>query len=261
MMKLSIIKIMLLGSIFLAGSAHAFKAHDVLTCGLPDGSEFVLRATYDYYPDALPHGAKKVYNQPFKVFFKSQNHSSERELDTTIEHVRIDDPYAPDTPSYLCAENGESVNGLTWISGIYFFQGRERKFIPQPPQDKMMWVAFNDFENNSEYLKSRLRNMNLRPVRSVSAPVNEKRFVQETALANKNCVAINPERCKITAVYKNISIDSGKTWIDPTITTDAEIFELGKSILEQCFIARPISINGRKIEAKFPLCRNQAASR
>jgi hypothetical protein len=44
----------------------------------------------------------------------------------------------------------------------------------------------------------------------------------------------------------------GKTWSDPIITTDAEIFELGKPILEQSFIARPIKINGKKVEAKFP---------
>jgi len=62
---------------------------------------------------------------------------------------------------------------------------------------------------------------------------------------------------KIVAVYQSTSTDEGKTWSDPIITKDAKIYELGKSTLEQSFIARPISINGKKIEAHFPPPINQ----
>ncbi len=51
------------------------------------------------------------------------------------------------------------------------------------------------------------------------------------------------------AVYQSFSTDNGKTWSDPIVTTDAKIFEIGKSWLEQSFIARPISLNGKPIEA------------
>jgi hypothetical protein len=61
---------------------------------------------------------------------------------------------------------------------------------------------------------------------------------------------------KVEAVYRSISHDQGQTWLPGEVTKNTEIFELGKSLLEQCFIARPIAMNGKKIDSKFPPCRS-----
>jgi hypothetical protein len=37
-------------------------------------------------------------------------------------------------------------------------------------------------------------------------------------------------------------IQAGKTWQEPLLTSDAEIYEIGKPVLDQNFIAKPISI-------------------
>jgi hypothetical protein len=73
---------------------------------------------------------------------------------------------------------------------------------------------------------------------------SDRSIVGEEALVNDHEL--------ITAVYKAVSRDYGKSWTGGTITADAEIFELGKLMAEQPFIARPISLNGKKIH-KNPL--------
>jgi hypothetical protein len=39
-----------------SGSAEAVKREDVLECGLPDGSKFILRSSYEWSPIPLPMG-------------------------------------------------------------------------------------------------------------------------------------------------------------------------------------------------------------
>lgn len=52
----------------------------------------------------------------------------------------------------------------------------------------------------------------------------------------------------LTAVYQLQSTDEGRTWSAPVVTTQARIFELGKSWREQCFLSVPIRYNGKPIE-------------
>ena len=86
------------------------------------------------------------------------------------------------------------------------------------------------------------------------AKIKDKVYAEITFETKNDICEDSPlfSKCPITAVYQSISTDDGKTWADPIITKEAKIYELGKSILEQSFIARPISINGKKIEAHFP---------
>jgi hypothetical protein len=51
----------------------------------------------------------------------------------------------------------------------------------------------------------------------------------------------------IDAVYQSFSNDGGKTWSEPIVSSKAEIFEIGKSRLQQSFRARPLSLNGVKV--------------
>lgn len=63
----------------------------------------------------------------------------------------------------------------------------------------------------------------------------------------------------IMAVYQSISTDAGKTWSEPIVTTHAEIFELGKSMEEQSFVAKPIRINGRSVASLEREAKRKAA--
>jgi hypothetical protein len=66
-------------------------------------------------------------------------------------------------------------------------------------------------------------------------------WVSEQALYAKDFWAIK-------AVYRSESKDEGKTWSDGSIRHDAEIFEIGKALQAQRFVARPVWLNHKAID-------------
>lgn len=49
------------------------------------------------------------------------------------------------------------------------------------------------------------------------------------------------------AVYQAFSNDNGRTWTEGRVTSDAVIFEMGRSWSAQSFTARPLRLNGKPL--------------
>lgn len=121
--------------------------------------------------------------------------------------------------------------------------------------DGLTGISITDNENPPK-ISTELRSKNLTPIYESYFSATKDGYIFEQALTNSdercNSRHITDEQCKIITVVRSELRKDSQTWSDPVITTDAKIFELGKTIYQQSFIARPISINGKKIEANFP---------
>jgi hypothetical protein len=148
-------------------------------------------------------------------------------------------------------------NGTVWDwGGPYSSNTGKALKIPFPSSINLV----TNLESNAKqtWVQHKLNELNLRPLSGGYFSLEEK-IVIEVALVQKppqctlKILTGFPDPCLIEGVIKIVSTNHGKTWGDPIITTkDAEIFELGKTIKEQSFIARPIKINGKRIDVKFP---------
>lgn len=104
-----------------------------------------------------------------------------------------------------------------------------------------------------EAVRDQLNNRQLSPS-SVESIVFGKRVIYEQSLVDMSPQGKRKDgNLNITAVYQSESSDEGKTWTAPIITTDAKIFELGKSLDAQSFVGLPYSFNGKKFNAQRPL--------
>ncbi len=221
---------------------------EVLECGLPDGSKFVLRAKYDWDPLAqlIPADITERYNeQNFKVSFygiKKFRRSIDIPIEA-IEHTRLGDS---GTAKGLCLEfaliRGNAV--------VYQYIILSNDYaIKEIKADTLKGISITASEN-SPTVQSKLVAHKLEPLYGTSffGYING-RYVHEQGLAEagQKCDsrAANEKQCLIVAVSRNISTDNGRTWIGPIITNKAEIFELGKSLREQSFVARPLRVNGK----------------
>jgi hypothetical protein len=224
----------------LSTSVCAIPRSDVLECGLPDGSKFILTSKYQWNPINInPHGSSKNHQEPFLTNFQPKNSFNKIEISGSVGYSHLD----VDTANSLCASHGLHRNiAYDGVSGYYSFH--EKQFFELTQDDKFYIPAI--IKNRAARLQEKLDSMRLSvyPGHGAVSIINQK-IIKERSLEG---IEVNT----IQAVWQSTSTDNGKTWTDPIITKEAKIFELGKTIYEQSFIARPISINGKKIEAHFP---------
>jgi hypothetical protein len=222
-------------------AACSISREDVLECGLSDGSKFVLRAKYDWYPVAklIPADvAERLNQEPYDVEFVNKNGKTSGRAPAAIDHSNFEMSSLERACSKMGLLHERSIVARTFLrdDGTWF----PLELFPQ----KLYLSAARS--EQPEKIRNELKKMNGIPTSHAFVYPERGRLVYEHPIEQFGA------SFKVIAVYKSISTDMGKTWSDPVITTDAEIFELGKTILEQSFIARPISINGKKLKAEFP---------
>lgn len=103
-------------------------------------------------------------------------------------------------------------------------------------------------------LKERIATEELKIGMVAAVPI-PPRVVLEVSLTQSGSRCLSQpwkSTCPVISVFKYVSPDGGMTWHDPVIAADAEIFELGRSVHDQSFIARPIRINGKAVQPDFP---------
>ena len=227
--------------IFISKVAFAVQREDVLECGLPNGDKFILISKYDYSlaakllkPISRHPPAERFNVSPYKLYLRKNGYSKNIEFNWALQKTE---------PEKMCARFG-SVNDLVY-AGLNDLCGYLGETCTKSAWDEKLRLSYVDKENPT-WVQMELKRLNLRtyPGFGANTMIN-KQLVREQSLSLAKSDVI-------TAVWQATSTDNGKTWADPIITTDAKIFELGKTIYEQSFIARPISINGKKIEAHFP---------
>ena len=253
-----------LAAVLFSTSACAITRSDVLECGLPDGSKFVLTSKYEWHPIAeiLPgHPAADRTNQSdYSV-----------RLVTAKPRSRVDfENYASIPYKYpeVTGNDKELCHKLYSINDNYHiyqnFYSKKQKLLSKVLNANLKGLSITKSDNPS-IIQSDLDSQSLTPIYEGFYLVNSTVVVFEQALTNTddNCNSrlSTDEQCKIVAVARSELSKDSQTWTEPIITKDAKVFELGKTIYEQSFIARPISINGKKIEAHFPtppnMTRNQ----
>jgi hypothetical protein len=84
---------------------------DVLECGLPSGSKFVLKSKYLWIPLNLnPRSSKtRERNESFRVYYKKKNSLKSDKLSTTLPGQTLE---TADQGEYLCMTLGELANNV-----------------------------------------------------------------------------------------------------------------------------------------------------
>lgn len=227
------------------GCTAAFQAsaqiprEDVLECGLPDGSKFVLKSKYKWYPQArLMRGdaAERLNQEPFHAEFKSKTLGTVK-IRGAFGYTSLDDEANAES---TCAIFG-IVNGIPYVGSTTLMLPNEKSFIEIEFDERFQ--LFSARKENPEPIRSLLEKLDVYPSYGAITVIKNKMVSEQALMRLKDKLIIT--------VFKSVSDDGGKTWGNPIVTTDAEIFVLGRTIQEQSFIARPVSVNGKKIETHF----------
>jgi len=258
---------------FASAVAHAsITREDVLECGLPDGSKFVLRSKYEWatIPWPVPHHSRASKRGSWGVQYRGIS----GEVSSAPASVHFSGTY-PEELREVCAYFGMR-DGVPLVAHSYLQpSGNWLPISENFPWDKLD-VHFPS-EPMTEAKRAALENLR------ASLPPEEARKSKYAALDAAGVrgstylfAFILPKHGRLgyeqplhradagylfdktfDAVYQSFSDDWGKTWSDPVIATKAEIFEIGKSSIDQCFRARPIKIDGKRIAADFTPCSSK----
>jgi hypothetical protein len=213
---------------------------DVLVCGFPDGSRFILTSRYSYnvlsiiapireherrdpsWEAAYVNEAGHKTSPPSFARYSGTSDSSLRDACLEMGGKR---------GSVVMARNGFLQKNDDWID------------LPPPKNIYLDPVSFPPEVKEAGFKMTILQY-------ALSYPLRDGRLVYEKPLS-RNDSGLS-YKLRFDGVYQAFSTDNGKTWSDPVITTDALIFQMGKRWIDQCFVARPIEFNGDKIAPDFP---------
>lgn len=205
---------------------------DILECEAPNGHRFILESKYEWWPYGfLTRNASDKDNQTsFNIYYKNR-------LSFLPSSTGISTNFSNDNSLLrkICSNVG-FFHDHPIVTYRYFESGN--------------WVKMNANSNAELYFSSSPSDL---------PPSIRTALVQLEAIAEFHYAFIVPVQKYIVfehpatdggpviAVIKSKSFDGGKTWQKPFVTKDAEIFEIGKSLLDQPFIGRPIRFNDKEI--------------
>lgn len=220
---------------------------DVLECGLPDGSKFVLRAKYKWQPlSIIAPIRKREHQENWGADYIANSSAPASHVPTSIDFSNTFDQ----TLREACAEVGKR-DGVPLVAYSYLQANGEWFPVITDALWKKLAVPYVP-SKRSEPLKSALEKAGMAGTTFMFSLVMPRHghLIYEQPLSKYSDVYYYDQ--VFEGVYQSISSDGGKTWSEPVITTKAKIFEMGKPWLDQCFVARPIKLNGKKIEPDFP---------
>jgi hypothetical protein len=218
---------------------------DVLVCGFPDGSRFILTSDYDWYPTAklFRSVAEEMNRSWWGIKYKdAKGHRSNPPA--AVYYAGVDQ----NALRSGCAEAG-GVRNKEAMVGLSYLQANGQWL----PREGFPWEQMRIPSNAKDMLESKFGKAGFfdSPLRfGMILPLRDGRLVFEHPLSRSDSGYRYDKT--FDGVYQSFSTDNGKTWSDPVITTDALIFQMGKRWIDQCFVARPIEFNGDKIAPDFP---------
>ncbi|MGP1664624.1 MAG: hypothetical protein ACTS5I_01655 [Rhodanobacter sp.] len=239
-----------------SAAAHAIGREDVLECGLPDGSKFVLRSTYEMslIPWPLVHASRNSKRQNWRPLY--------HDVAGKISEVPASVMYRNEEPRELievCAHFG-MLNGVPLAEFTYLRENGSWLSLEDFPWGKLsvsvgkeqnVLTGKIDIDKLTPTLRAVMDKADIGSSVYLFGLILPKngRLVYEQPLYKKLRRSVGDSGLRydliFDAVYQSFSDDDGKTWSDPIVTTDAQIFEMDKSWLEQSFIAKPIRIDGK----------------
>lgn len=194
-------------------------------CVVKDGSKFLLSLRYKYYPFAVGHQAKHLIVGDWAVQYQSVSGKKSAVAPSTV-------PFS-DAKSANCGRVGK-IDGIPIVYKSYLMENG-KWFSPKLIPFKL-FLSSADVEQPPA-LRKLLDEMDVVPANGGGfvVPRNNRLVYEKPLLRSK----AQSDEIEIVAVYKSFSLDQGITWSDPAVTTDAEIYELGKSEEAQSFAAVP----------------------
>ncbi len=217
---------------------------DVLVCGFPDGSRFILTSEYDWYPTAklFRSAAEKMNRKGWAIEYKNPKGLWSKPP-ASVSYAGIDIKELRG----VCAEAGGVRNGVAMVGYSYLQPSGQWLSLKGFPWEQVRIPDAKDMRE-SKFGKTGFLGAPL--LFALIMPLNDGKLVFEHPLSRSDRGYIHEMR--FDGVYQSFSVDNGKTWSDPVITTDALIFQMDKRWIDQCFVARPIEFNGDKIAPDFP---------
>jgi hypothetical protein len=224
--------------LFCMQSACAVPMQDSLECVLPSGDKFELIAKYDYEPLSIVlkhigHVAQRLNQEDYDVFFRPKNGEKWKESVGRVNRSSGDQ---------LSKESGrlEICSSMGFKSGVYTV---ERNLLNI--HDKS-WSRFTKSNEDSIQIDNQLNKLIEKDFNLGWMPgffgKEGNTLLRETPIVDLQegtKLAKNSFEIPIRFVQRFTSYDNGKTWVEPTVTTDSKLFKIGKSLLEQEGIAKP----------------------
>ncbi|MBC9070752.1 hypothetical protein IAI53_02135 [Thauera sp. CAU 1555] len=227
-------------------SSCSIRTHDEIECGLPEGSSFILRSSYDWYPLArfVPHTAERLNESGILSYYKVK--SSRIEIGPTSAVYGIRDYDNPQLARQRCAMYG-LINKAPY-KALTSYKAPGSSTFTRLNQDRDLFFSASLGGNPPNHIRDALKR--LKASYGGSAIIwRPEKVIIEIALETEDS---SPPLT--VAVYRIESLDGGQTWTNPHVTTETEAFELGRTFDEQCFIARLIRIDDRRFKPDFPDC-------
>ena len=229
-------------------TACSIRKKDEIECGLPDGGKFILTAEYDWVPIArfIPHAAERVNKKPWSIAYKKDSESAPSEAPATVTYTGLN----PRILRGVCASVGKKDGiPIAWLS----FLQSDGKWFPRGiiPDEKLTLHYYNNMPKKEKVLE-KIKIVGARSaIHQFSLIMPDGDILIHEQALSKDDRGFHYDHVFV-GVYQSFSMDGGKTWSEPIVTANARIFEMGKSQVDQCFVARPIKINGTRIDPDFP---------
>ncbi len=222
------------------GSASAITRDDVLICGLPDGSSFILRSRYDWSPVPLPmvHSSRETNRGGWVPSYQDKS-GKVTAIPFTIHYAG--QSKLVEACAYFGMKNGAPLAPFSFrrADGSWFLA----KDFPRGDLD----IDIDTMDNASPQRRELLRNAGIKSVAEgfgwIYADSGQVIYEKPLHRTDVGYIYSRP----IDAVFQAKSNDGGATWSGGHITTDARIFEVGRGQMEQGIRARPLSLNGKSL--------------
>jgi hypothetical protein len=222
-----------------SASASAITREDVLECGLPDGSKFVLRSKYERMLLPLPVGRHGSRDSNRRGWIASYQDKAGKEMPVPGMVQYGGEATLSTACSYFGMKNGAPLANFSFRRG-------DGSWLPW----EQFPMAQLDVEVNGENSETSQRVLRQAGIRATTFHFGliypeGQRLIYEKPLYRARDVY--DARLPMDAVFQAWSSDGGATWSEGKVTTEARIFEIGRTWLGQSFLAHPLRLNGKPV--------------
>jgi hypothetical protein len=222
-----------------AGETSAITRHDVLECGLSDGSKFLLRSEYEWMALPLPvgrHGSRESKRRGWVPSYKDKS-GKEVRVPGMVEYGG--EAALAIACSYFGMKQGVPLAHFSFRRTDGGWLARE--------QFPMARLDIKVDADNTETLQRALQQAGIKGTAFHFGLIyaEGQRLIYEKPLYR--VTDVDDARSPIDAVFQAVSDDGGVNWSEGRVTTEARIFELGRAWGAQSFLARPLLLNGKPV--------------
>lgn len=229
--------------LFLLGTsdvARAIGREDVLVCGLPDGSKFVLRSEYNWNPMPLPvyYHSRESKRTGWGFTYVDQ-HGRRSKLTGGASFYGTEKLELEHACANIGMKSGVPLAPFTFRRG----DGSWNSSANFPMAELDLEPAIGSADTRRQMEEAGIQ---WAPTHYGLILAERRHLIFEKQLYRSK--QGTKYTLPVAAVLQSVSEDGGKTWSSPIVTEDARIFDIGKPWIEQSFRSRPVSLNGKPVQ-------------